>query len=101
MSLPRLRGRVGVGAIELARRAPHTIAGLGIGRTFQTLRLYRNLTAIENVLIGMHTRRRDDTLRQMLPLRPFMRLDDRRLTEARELLQSVGLNPDRHGDRRT
>src|ERR1700730_8581352 len=88
------------GTAELARRPPHAIAGLGIGRTFQTLRLYRNLTAIENVLIGMHTRRRDDTLRQMLPFRRLMRLDDRRLTEARELLQSVGLNPDEHGDRR-
>jgi len=94
------RGGGVVGAIELARRAPHTIAGLGIGRTFQTLRLYRNLTAIENVLIGMHTRRRDDTLRQLIPLRPFMRLDDRRLDEARALLQTVGLNPDLHGDRR-
>ena len=97
---PPRAGEGRVGAVELARRPPHAIAGLGIGRTFQTLRLYRNLSAIENVLIGMHTRRRDDTLRQMLPLRPLMRLDDRRLTEARELLQSVGLNPDRHGDRR-
>jgi branched-chain amino acid transport system permease protein len=101
---PRLagerRGGGTVGAIELARRPPHTIAGLGIARTFQTLRLYRNLTAIENVLIGMHTRRRDDTLQQLLPLRPLMRLDDERLAEARLLLQTVGLNPDRHGDRR-
>src|SRR2546421_12495689 len=84
---------------ELAHRPPHTIAGLGIARTFQTLRLYRNLTAIENVLIGMHTRRTDDTFRQMFPIGPLMRLDDRRLDEARELLQTVGLNPDRHGDR--
>src|SRR5207244_12998377 len=87
------------GPAELARRPPHAIAGLGIARTFQTLRLYRNLTAIENVLIGMHSRRRDDTLRQMLPLRPLMRLDDRRLEEARETLLTVGLNPDKHGDR--
>ena len=88
------------GAAELARRPPHAIAGLGIARTFQTLRLYRNLTAAENVLIGMHTRRRDDTLQQLLPLRPLMRLDDRRLDEAHALLQTVGLNPDLLGDRR-
>jgi ABC-type branched-subunit amino acid transport system ATPase component len=87
------------GTIELARRPPHAIAGLGIGRTFQTLRLYRNLTALENVLIGMHTRRGDDTLRQLLPLRPLMRRDNQRLEQARELLQAVGLDPDRHGPR--
>jgi ABC-type branched-subunit amino acid transport system ATPase component len=95
-----LAGQGGVGAVELARRSPHAIAGLGIARTFQTLRLYRNLSAIENVLIGMHTRRRDDTLRQLLPLRPLMRLDNRRLEEARELLQTVGLDPEQHGLRR-
>jgi ABC-type branched-subunit amino acid transport system ATPase component len=98
-SPPPRSGEGRVGAIEIARRPPHAIASLGIARTFQTLRLYRNLTAIENVLVGMHTRRGDDTLRQMIPLRPLMRLDDRRLEEARELLQSVGLNPDRHGHR--
>src|SRR5437764_4194430 len=65
-----IRMTSGSGPAELARRPPHAIAGLGIARTFQTLRLYRNLTAIENVLVGMHTRRGVDTLRQMLPLRP-------------------------------
>jgi ABC-type branched-subunit amino acid transport system ATPase component len=99
-SPPPRAGEGRVGAIELARRPPHAIASLGIARTFQTLRLYRNLTATENVLIGMHTRRRDDTLQQLLPLRPLMRLDDRRLDEARTLLQTVGLNPDRLGERR-
>ena len=85
---------------ELARRPPHTIAGLGIARTFQTLRLYRNLTAIENVLVGMHTRLRDDTLRQLIPIGPLRKKDMQRVNEARELLQRVGLNPDRHGERR-
>jgi ABC-type branched-subunit amino acid transport system ATPase component len=99
LSPPPLAREGRVEALELARRPPHAIAGLGIARTFQTLRLYRNLTATENVLIGMHTRRRDDTVRQMLPIGALMRLDDQRLDEARELLQTVGLNPDRHGDR--
>jgi ABC-type branched-subunit amino acid transport system ATPase component len=84
---------------ELARRPPHAIARLGIARTFQTLRLYRNLSAIENVLVGMHTRLRDDTLRQLLPIGP-LRKKDQRIEEARQLLQRVGLEPDRHGNRR-
>ena len=84
---------------ELARRPPHTIAGLGIARTFQTLRLYRNLTATDNVLVGMHTRVRDDTLRQLVPIGPLRKKDKQRVDEARELLQRVGLDPDRHGIR--
>ena len=90
----------GGGPTELARRPPHAIAGLGIGRTFQTLRLYRNLAAIDNVLVGMHTRVRDDTLRQLFPVGPLRKKEMLRIDEARELLQRVGLDPDRHGHRR-
>jgi branched-chain amino acid transport system ATP-binding protein len=89
----------GTGDTELARRPPHAVAGLGVARTFQTLRLYRNLTAIENVLAGMHLRRRDDTLQQLIPIAPLLKEDRRRLQEARELLARVGLPPDEFGHR--
>lgn len=97
------KGRVGVpvgAALELARRPPHAIAGLGIARTFQTLRLYHNLTAIDNVLVGMHTRVRDDTLQQLVPIGPLRKKEKQRVDEGRELLLRVGLDPDRHGHRR-
>ncbi len=35
--------------------APHTISSLGISRTFQNIRLFANMTAIENVLVGLHS----------------------------------------------
>ena len=88
------------GASELARRPPHAVAGLGVARTFQTLRLYRNLTAVENVLAGMHLRRRDDTLQQLVPIGPLLREDRRRVERARELLERVGLPPGAFGERR-
>ena len=91
-------GRAGV--TELARRPPHAVAGLGVARTFQTLRLYRNLTAIENVLAGMHLRRRDDTLQQLIPIPALLKEDRRRLQQAGELLARVGLPPESFGDRR-
>ena len=87
-------------ALELARRPPHVIAGMGIARTFQTLRLYRNLSTIDNVLVGMHPRRKDDTLKQLFPLQMLLRNDDDRVDEARALMQRVGLNPDVHGPQR-
>src|SRR5690606_30262746 len=36
--------------------SPHVIAALGVSRTFQNIRLFANMTAIENVLVGSHTR---------------------------------------------
>jgi ABC-type branched-subunit amino acid transport system ATPase component len=84
---------------ELARRPSHAIAGLGVARTFQTLRLYRNLSALDNVLIGMHSHVHNDTLRQLLPIGPWRKRDRARLDQARNLLQRVGLDPDEHGDR--
>jgi len=80
-----------VGAIELARRPPHAIAGLGIARTFQTLRLYRNLTAIENVLVGMHARLKTTWIDALLST-PRDRAEEITARErARELLELVGL----------
>jgi branched-chain amino acid transport system ATP-binding protein len=35
---------------------PHEIVALGIGRTFQNIRLFNNMTALENVIVGMHSR---------------------------------------------
>ena len=94
-----IRLHKGAGSTELARRPPHVVAGMGVARTFQTLRLYRNLTVIENVLAGMHIRRRDDTLQQLLPIAPLLKEGRRRLQQARELLARVGLEPDAFGDR--
>ncbi len=76
---------------EVTGLPAHRIAALGISRTFQNIRLFKDLTAIENVIVGMHTRRRDDTLAQLATL-PMFRRDQRgRLDEARRLMDTVGL----------
>ncbi len=76
---------------ELTGLPAHRIAALGISRTFQNIRLFKDLTAQENVLVGMHTRRHDDTLAQLATL-PMFRHDERtRLEEAHRLMDTVGL----------
>ena len=97
---PVQTGSIRLGEHELAGRGPHSVAGLGVGRTFQTIRLYRQLTPIENVLIGMHTRRKHDTLQQLALLPMFRRGQQERVEEARGLLRRVGLDPELIGDRR-
>ena len=43
---------------EVVGKPPHAIVELGIGRTFQNIRLFAQMTALENVLVGMHCRLR-------------------------------------------
>jgi ABC-type branched-subunit amino acid transport system ATPase component len=76
---------------ELTGLRAHRIAALGISRTFQNIRLFKELTALENVLVGMHTRRRDDTLAQLATLPMFRRDQRSRMDDARGLMETVGL----------
>jgi len=49
-------GRFVFDGVELAGRKPNEVAALGIARTFQNIRLFANLSALENVMIGRHVR---------------------------------------------
>ena len=40
----------------MTSKPPHAFTQRGIGRTFQNIRLFQNMTALENVLVGMHVR---------------------------------------------
>jgi ABC-type branched-subunit amino acid transport system ATPase component len=41
---------------DVTGKPPHAITARGVGRTFQNIRLFQNMTALENVLVGMHAR---------------------------------------------
>ena len=72
-------------------RRPDQIAALGVARTYQNIRLFGNLTALENVLVGQHYRLHTGVLGAVLQL-PRNRHEERAaLDEARELLDFVGL----------
>jgi branched-chain amino acid transport system ATP-binding protein len=62
---PAAEGEMQYRGRSLQRRKPHEIARLGIARTFQNLRLFSELSALDNVIVGMHARQRStlfDTL---------------------------------------
>jgi len=70
---------------------PHVLAQAGIARTFQNIRLFANLTALENVMIGRHPRTRAGVFGALLRNRST-RDEERAGTErARELLGYVGI----------
>lgn len=76
---------------QLTRLKPHQIAQVGIARTFQNIRLFSNLTAIENVMIGRHVRTRAGVLGAILRNRATLE-EERAIEErAHELLEYVGI----------
>ncbi|MEP6751740.1 MAG: ATP-binding cassette domain-containing protein [Candidatus Dormiibacterota bacterium] len=91
--IPFQSGGAWIGDDKLAGLPAHRVAGLGIARTFQNIRLFKDLSAIDNVLVGMHSRRRDDTLSQLAALPVFRRDQRARLAEAQRLLEVAGLDP--------
>ena len=51
---------------DVTGKPPHAITARGIGRTFQNIRLFQNMTALENVLVGMHSRLKADIFDSIL-----------------------------------
>jgi len=70
---------------------PHRLAQAGIARTFQNIRLFANLTALENVLIGRHTRTRAGVFGALLHNAATRREERESVERSRELLRYVGI----------
>jgi len=76
---------------ELVGLRPDTITTLGIARTFQNIRLFANMTALENVMVGQHPRMRATLLGAIVRDRATVDEEKRVTKRARELLEFVGL----------
>src|SRR5206468_309604 len=76
---------------DVTNKPPHAITQAGVGRTFQNIRLFPQMTALENVLVGMHSRLKGGILGAIFGL-PRVRREEREAADrARELLQFSGL----------
>jgi branched-chain amino acid transport system ATP-binding protein len=85
-----IRRGLGLGPMPLGLK-PHAVTTMGVARTFQNIRLFSYMTAIENVMVGEHSRMHAQVWDALLNT-PFARGEERRVRDrAREFLRFVGL----------
>ena len=84
-------GEIIFDGVNIAGLRPDLITAARIARTFQNIRLFSNMTALENVMVGEHPRMKAGLLGAILH-DPATRAEEKRVTKrARELLEFVGL----------
>ncbi|MGE5593049.1 MAG: ABC transporter ATP-binding protein [Betaproteobacteria bacterium] len=84
-------GEISFAGRELVGKLPHEVAEAGIARTFQTLRLFENLTCFENVLAGQHCRGRAGVVASIFRTPAQRKEEDRMRSEAERCLRQMGL----------
>ena len=82
-------------------QAVHLVAQAGIARTFQNIRLFADMTALENVMVGRHIRSRSGVLGAVFRTRSFQREEEAIAVRAQELLDYVGIGQLAHFRART
>ncbi|MCX4663177.1 ABC transporter ATP-binding protein [Streptomyces uncialis] len=70
---------------------PHLVTQAGIARTFQNIRLFANMTVLENVLVGRHTRTKEGLWSALLRGPGFKKAERESEERAMELLEFIGL----------
>ena len=70
---------------------PHKIAKMGISRTFQNIRLFQNMTVVENVMVGRHTRSKEGPIGAVFRTPKFRREEKNTEDMAMKWLRFVGL----------
>jgi len=84
-------GRFVLGGEPYTPHAVHQVAKAGIARTFQNIRLFPDMTALENVMVGRHVRTRSGLIGAVLRTPSFKREEAAIEARARELLDYVGI----------
>jgi branched-chain amino acid transport system ATP-binding protein len=85
-------GEITFNGHEVAGLPPHRVTQLGLGRTFQNIRLFPTMTALENVLVGMHSRLHSGGIIRSVLRTPGQRREERNArAKARDILRYVGL----------
>lgn len=80
------------GKLELLNKlAPYKIATLGLSRTFQNIRLFNELTVMDNVLIAMNAKNKEGFISSIFRLPSFYKQEEKMKNKARQLLEIFDL----------
>jgi branched-chain amino acid transport system ATP-binding protein len=90
-SLPPDAGRVTLRGRVITGMKPHAVAALGVSRTFQTTRLFPEMTVLENVMVGRHVRSRAGYLSALFGLPFTWREEGSIRARAGEILGELGI----------
>ena len=89
-------GRILFDGRDVTGTRPDLITAAGVARTFQNIRLFSTMSALENVMVGCHARMKAGLFGSILRT-PSVRREEQEVTEkSRELLTYVGLSKDLH-----
>ena len=84
-------GEIDFSGERIDGRPPHWIIRRGVARTFQNIRLFNNMTVLENVMVGRHCRTRSELLAAVFRTPSYYREEREIAQSSRERLQFVGL----------
>ena len=87
-------GTITLAGTLLNGKAPSKIASLGLGRTFQNIRLFKNMTVLENVLIGLGNHGKAEVFASFFRLPAFYKNEESLKKKAIELLKIFDLDGD-------
>lgn len=90
---PCSSGAIRFDGTVLTEQPRHRVAGLGIGRTFQNLALFRTMSVRENILVGTHAHHKAGFLRDAFRMPGAVRSGAAARERGEQALESVGLQP--------
>lgn len=93
---PPTKGRVRFEDKNITGKKPYEITRMGIARTFQNIRIFGRMSALENVMIGQHSRSKEGFIGAIMRTEGFQREESKIKSKAFEYLEFVGIEDYAH-----
>ena len=94
--VPPDRGRIEFNGVDIVGTVPNRIARLGLGRTFQNLKLFADMSVLENLKVGLHASMKPKALSYLFGLPSAAKAERAATEEALQILEFLGLRDKAH-----